>query len=275
MKVSIIATTFNRSLQMKRGLSSILNQDDLPKDLELILINDGSSDETDSIVSNFIAPLAKDKRVDFKYIHLNYSEHRISCIPKNIGIKHADGEIIIFSESENLHVNNTIKQLIDKIQEHPNQTPIVTQYWSMGKRIWEKLSEDNFLYPARILSHPYAMLVNGNMQNTKAPDADFAITGSLNCFTGALFLAKKEWIEAIGGFDESMTGHGWEDWDILHRLNKYGKGVLYCNDIIAIHQWHEKNYPYNTDTTAKANGKMSEQREGYQANIGKEWGKLD
>lgn len=276
MKISIITTTFNRSLQLKRGLMTILRQENLPSDLEIIIVDDGSKDDTQSVVAYLKDEAMRiNPNIEIKYIYLDHPEARISCIAKNIAIKIATGDIIIFTESENLHIDNTINQLIKKLEENPNRTPVVTQYWSMGKRIWEKLTDDEFKYPARLLSHPYAMLVQGDMQNTNAPDADFAITGSLNCFTGALFITKKEYLLEIGGFDESMTGHGFEDWDLLHRLNTYGKGVLYCNDIIAIHQYHTKDYPYNIYDAAERNRKISEDRTKrgeYRANTGKNWG---
>lgn len=275
MKVSIVATTFNRSVQMRRGLVSILNQDNLPEELEIVLVDDGSVDDTKEIVDTILVPLAQEKQVNFKYVYLDHPEHRISSIPRNVGIKNAEGEVIIFTESEMLHVGDTVAQILKKMEEEPARTPVATQIWSMGRRIWEKISEEDYRYPSRIINHRYAMLVEGNMQNTKAPDADFGITGSNNCFTGAYFAVRKQWLMDLGGFDETFEGHGWDDWDLLHRLNVYGKGVLYCNDIIVIHQWHEKNYPYNTIDAGKRNGTLSEAnlKKGLIiANKGKDWG---
>lgn len=273
MRVSLVTVTYNRAEQLKKGITTVLNQAILPD--ELVIIDDGSTDNTKE-VCEAIKKVCADKNIDFVYTWINHPEPRISCIPRNVGIKEASGDIIIFTESEALHVGNTIEQLLAKYNDNPNCVPLATQVWSMGRRIWEKLSDEEFATPARIISHPYAQLVNGNMQNTNAPDADFGITGSLDCYVGILFLVTKEDLLTIRGFDESFEGHGWDDWDLLHRLETLGREVIKCNDIAVIHQWHEKNYPYNIYDAAEKNGKISEARtkkKEFRANIGRRWGK--
>lgn len=279
MKISLVTATFNRSLQLKRGLMSILAQDNLPPDMEIIVVDDGSVDDTKAVI-DYLRSEA-DKKYPFltiKYIYLHHPEHRISSIPRNVGIKQASGDIIIFTESECLHIGNTINQILQKMIDYPNNTPVATQIWSMGQNIYKKLDEESFKYPARILSHPYAQLTDSaNMDNKKAPNADFAITGSINCVTGCFFACQKQWLEDIGGFDEEFEGHGWDDWDLFNRLAKYDKGIIHCDDIVVIHQWHEKNYPYNIYEAAEKNGARSAQRitQGeFVANKDKEWGQI-
>lgn len=270
MKISLVAPTWNRSEQLKRGILTVINQEKTVN--EIVIVDDGSTDDTKD-VCNFLQEKANEKKIDFKYIYLDHPEARISSIPKNIGFKASTGDIVLFTESEMLHVGNTVTQAIEVILR--DHTPLATQIWTMGERIYKKLPDYFYTKPQLILGHEYAMLVSGNMQNTKAPDSDFGITGSVNCYAGCFWGVKREWLEDLGGFDEDMEGHGFEDWDILHRLDLYGKPVEQRNDIIVIHQWHTKNYPYNIYNMAEKNGKVSEERikQGeYRANIGKEWG---
>lgn len=275
MKVSIITATFNRAQQMKSGLKTILSQD-LPGETELIVVDDGSTDNTREMCAD-IAEIARTKHVGFKYIYLDHPEPRISCIPHNVGAKEAKGDILIFTESECLHIGNTIQQLLDKVDD--KTVPLATQIWTMGERIWKQLFdvEEQFKpeYMGFLLKHPYAMLTDAeHPNNTKAPDSDWGITGSLNCYAGCLFAVKKENFLAVGGYDESFEGFGWDDWDLLHRLELYGGRVEQCNDIIVIHQWHEKNYPYNIYDCAEKNGKISEanvKAGKYKVNDGEDW----
>lgn len=276
MRVSLVTATYNRAQQLRRGIFSVLRQEGRLPD-EIIVVDDGSKDKGKTVGAvNQIKRLCKAKGVDFKYIYLNYPEARISCIPRNIGFKQSTGDIVIFTESECLHIGNTIEQLLKKMEENPDRTPVATQVWTMGKLIYEGVNHDHFAHPEKLLEHPYAFLTDSaNMENFKAPNSDLAITGSINCLTGCLFAVRREWMEDIGGFDESFEGHGWDDFDLFNRLALYGKGVLNCNDIIVIHQYHDKNYPYNIYHAAEKNSKTSEARTRsgeYRANIGKEWG---
>lgn len=276
MKVSVVVTTFNRSLQLRRGISTLLNQP-TKVPYEIIIVDDGSQDDTKMMV-RALTEVGKSKGVEVKYIYLDYPQHRISCYPKNVGIRQADGNVLVFCESELLHVNRTLDQLVGKLEEFPASIPVVTQIWTMGELIYKALSEEDFRDPQRILHHRHAQLTtSSNMNNTNAPNADWGITGSKNCVTGAFFACWKKDMVEIGGWDESFEGFGFDDFDLFMRFGLYGRPLLHCNDIIIVHQWHEKNYPYDIHVAATRNGKIAEARihaGEYRANIGKEWGKL-
>lgn len=263
-KISIVIVTYNREKLLRRGLLTIINQSVLPN--EIIVIDDGSVDNTmkafldiknwridkyDRIAGDFI---------HFNYIHLSHPEPRISCIPRNIGWKSATSDIIIFTEPEALHVGNTIDKLLQAMEKHPDNTILASQVWTTQKLISEQLTDDYYSNPEKILEHPYAQLTtSSNLENTKAPNSDWAITGELNCNAGVLFATRKEWLEKIGGFDESFIGHGWDDLDLFNRLAMIGHGVLKDPTIAVIHQYHDKSfYNYNIYEAAEHNGKISE-----------------
>ncbi len=270
MRISLVTVTYNRADLLFRGLRTVINQEVVPD--EIVIVDDGSSDNTKDKIDE-LKLMATKKKIDWTYVYLNHPEPRISCIPRNVGIKKSTGDVIIFTEPEALHVGNTIEQLLTKYQENPGSVILASQIWSMGRRIQEKLDDENFIYPARIISHQYAMLVDGNMQNTNAPDSDFGITGELNCNAGVLFMVSRRGLDRVRGFDESFEGHGFDDFDLFKRLGDAGYPLIKCSDIIAIHQYHDKSfYPYNTIDAGVKNGKISEAREGYEANIGKDWG---
>lgn len=270
--ISVITCTFNRSLQMKRGLLSLLRGSLKPD--QLIIVDDGSTDNTKQVAEEIMLDPAS-KGVVVEYLYLNHPEHRISCIAHNVGIKQARGDILVFTEPENLHLHDNLKKLVGHLEEDKT-TAVATQIWTIQEKIYHKLNEDNFLRPETLLTHQYAQLTdNTNLQNMKAPDSDWAITGSNNCVTGCFYALKKEWMMDIGGYDEEFTGHGWDDFDIFERLNVYGKGPKYHNNITVFHQWHKKEYPYNIYDHAEANGKRSAERTKrgeYKANVGKNWG---
>lgn len=271
MTVSVISTPFNRRVQLRRGLSSLARQAFHPD--EIIIVDDGSTDGTNEEVDGLKQAFP---HLNWRYIRLDHSEHRISCIPRNIGIQQATGDTIVFTEAETLHVGETLKAVVDACV--PGQTfSVATQVWSLGPEIYHRLNEGYFLDPMRVITHPYAMIVSGNMQNTNAPNSDWGITGSLNCWAGCLVAVAKSDLLDIGGFDEEFTGFGWDDFDVYARLEAKGMTRVALNETPVIHLWHLKNYPYNIYEHSDRNGTRSVGRlksGEYRANIGREWGKL-
>lgn len=291
MKVSIISTAWNRALQAKRGIITLINQE-VPPD-QIILVDDGSVDKGHTQeVGRHLGELCKAKGIEFEYIYLNHPAARVSSVPRNIGLRHAKHEIVIFTEPEALHVGNTVKQMKERVEKDPMKIYVATQLWTMGQTIWNKLTEDEFLHPEKILLHPYAQLTDAqHTQNLKAPDSDWAITGSMNCFAGIMIGTLREHVIACRGFDEDFKNYGWDDWDMIKRVSlyldikktglkeyNYNANSENCNDIICIHQWHTKNYPYNIYESAEENGKKSAYRvevlKEYRANIDNDnWGR--
>ncbi len=89
-KVSLIMPVYNVEKYIENTLNSIIQQ--TLKDIEVIIVDDGSSDQSISIVENFI------KRYDhFKFIK---QENKGPSAARNIGLKEAKGEYIAFIDSD-------------------------------------------------------------------------------------------------------------------------------------------------------------------------------
>lgn len=86
-KVSIIIPTYNRASFISESIISVLNQSF--DDLEIIIIDDGSIDNTSEIINKF-----SDKRI--KYF---YQSNRGIGAARNEGIRKAQGEYIAFQDS--------------------------------------------------------------------------------------------------------------------------------------------------------------------------------
>ena len=87
-KISIIVPVYNTSKYLNKCINSLLNQ--TLEDIEIILINDGSTDESDSIIKKY-----KDKRI--KYIH---KKNEGIGKTRNLGIEIASGEYLSFIDSD-------------------------------------------------------------------------------------------------------------------------------------------------------------------------------
>lgn len=101
-KLSIIVPVYNRETTIKRCLDSIVNQ--LNKDIELIVINDGSTDNTDEIIKEYI----KNNSTNIQY----YTKQNAGIAhTRNFGIENANGKYIIFVDSDDYIDKDLIKVL--------------------------------------------------------------------------------------------------------------------------------------------------------------------
>ena len=88
--ISVIMPTYNRANVIGRAIDSVLNQ--TYRDIELIIIDDGSTDNTMSVVSAY-----KDKRIRYFY----YADNRGQSHARNFGLDVAVGEYVAFLDSDN------------------------------------------------------------------------------------------------------------------------------------------------------------------------------
>lgn len=133
-KISIIIPVYNVENYVDKCIDSVLSQ--TYKDLELILVDDGSSDNSGKICDEYAL---KDNRI--KVIH---KENGGLSSARNAGIDVAKGEYITFIDSDDVLLNNDIYNKIIKIFNNDNSIDIV-QYDVIHK--WKSTEEYKRKYP--------------------------------------------------------------------------------------------------------------------------------
>jgi glycosyltransferase involved in cell wall biosynthesis len=103
---SIIMPTYNRAYLIPKAIESVLNQ--TFDSWELIIVDDGSRDNTKEIVSSY-----KDGRII--YIYQDNAERSTA---RNNGINHASGKFICFLDSDDYYLNNHLLGLYQLIQKY-------------------------------------------------------------------------------------------------------------------------------------------------------------
>jgi glycosyltransferase involved in cell wall biosynthesis len=98
MKFSIVMPTFNRDYVIPRALGTLLSQD--YENWELIIVDDGSTDETSSVVETYL----EDKRIKY----LKYKENKGVNYARNMAIENATGDIITFLDSDDQFLSYTL-----------------------------------------------------------------------------------------------------------------------------------------------------------------------
>ena len=183
--ISIIVPIYNAEKYLNKCIDSIINQS--KKELEIILINDGSTDNSETIIKKY-----NDKRI-------KYFKNKNQGIGKtrNFGIEKATGKYIMFLDSDDFLELNACEKMFEKAEKDKLDIVICDyyRYFDNGKKEEVKLPnfknsslKDN---PNIICEHlsPWAkiyktdLLKNNNIkfvENLKYEDAPFVIE-ALDC----------------------------------------------------------------------------------------------
>ena len=103
---SIIIPTYNRADFIEKTINSVLNQ--THKDFEIIVVDDGSTDNTREIVTDI-----KDER-----IHYYKKENEERAVARNFGARKAKGEYVNFLDSDDVALNNHLSTAFEFIENH-------------------------------------------------------------------------------------------------------------------------------------------------------------
>lgn len=190
-RVSVIIPTYNRARLVAESVQSVLDQ--TYRDFELIIVDDGSKDNTKEVIDSF-----KDPRV--RYI---YQENRGVSAAVNAGIKIATGEYIAFLASDDLWLPGNLEPKVKRLDSHPDIALVCSDAYvfddSTGEiiaRFWHDY--DPFFNLEEAIKDPLRQML------------------SWGCFIpGQTSVVRRHVFDVVGYFDESLQV---EDWDMLVRI---------------------------------------------------------
>ena len=118
--VSVIIPTYNRAYILPKAIESVLNQ--TFKDLELIVVDDGSTDETPYLITQY--PLIYVKKLRKGVAHA-----------RNTGIVKAKGDFIAFLDSDDIFVSDKIEKQLEFFEKNPDYKIVQTdEIWYKGNK---------------------------------------------------------------------------------------------------------------------------------------------
>lgn len=134
--ISVIVPTYNRADLISETIESILNQ--TYKNFELIIVDDGSTDNTEEVIRKF-----KDSRI--KYIKTdNWGG---PARPRNIGIKKAKGEYIAFCDDDDIWLPEKLEKQIRVFQISNETAMLYTRFKTIeGDVISNRIFPENGKY---------------------------------------------------------------------------------------------------------------------------------
>jgi glycosyltransferase involved in cell wall biosynthesis len=208
--VSILMPVYNTEKYLRGAINSVLNQ--TFTDFEFIIINDGSTDNSDNIIKSYT-----DKRI--RYINQNNQGVARSL---NNGLVAAKGKYIWRHDSDDICLTNQLEKQIKFLEKHNNICAVSTQIAFMtnrGKIAMKYRQPKNQFYN----NHEF-ILVKKEHFNPYSP------------ITHATVLMQKDLVLQIGGYrTEFLTSEDYDLW--LRLLEKSSIAVLnFCSYFVRLNK---------------------------------------
>lgn len=224
MNCSVVIPTYNRANTLKQCLEYLQKQQS--RNFEVIVIDDGSTDETKQVV----AEVAKTSWLD---LHYHYQKNKKQGSARNLGIQKAKNEIILFLGDDIL----ALPHLIENHLEIHNLFPYAN-IGVLGHTTWSPFSDVNeymlflewsgwqFNYPQIEKLKPFKKFEEYKECQQKGK---FLPPSKQHFFFYTSNLSLKKELLLKENFDEKFQAYGWEDVELGQRLTQKENLHLFYN----------------------------------------------
>ncbi|MCA9388845.1 glycosyltransferase [Candidatus Berkelbacteria bacterium] len=185
MQISVIIPVFNSAETIAKALESVVKQTMQPA--EIIVVDDGSTDQTARIVKSFQAKIP---------IRYHYQSNKRQAAARNLGASQAKGDWLAFLDSDDIWLPNKLAVQLEQLKKYPELDGVIGNY-----KIIEDGQSKKFV-PDII----------------KGENFSPAVLLTANFFWLPVVLIKKSTFVKLNGFDESFRNA--EDIDLGFRFCK-------------------------------------------------------
>jgi hypothetical protein len=200
-RVSIIVPAYNQARFLGSAIRSALDQTD--RDLEVIVVDDGSTDDTREVACGF-----SDTRV--RYVR---QENRGLSAARNTGIRHAHGAFLTYLDSDDQFLPEKLEILLGAFERRPE----------LGFVAGEAILVDEEGQP---LGERFA-------RGVPEEPTEWLLGNPLH--VGSV-LIRREWQDRMGAFDEALRSY--EDWDMWLRLARANCPMSFEPRAVSLYRFH-------------------------------------
>jgi glycosyltransferase involved in cell wall biosynthesis len=205
--VSVVMPTWDRAALLPRAIHSVLGQT-MP-DLELLVVDDGSTDGTDEVLATVADPRLRAVR----------TEHRGQAAARNTALAAATGELVAYLDTDNLWSPQFLEVMTDELGEGD-----VAAYCGRHLLLLDGPLDDARVLARRVHSPGYnpAALLRGNSIDLNV-------------------LLHRRWlVDEVGGFDEQL--HRLVDWDLVVRIVlRHPFAVRHVDQVLCDYHYYQRN----------------------------------
>lgn len=222
--VSVIIPTYNRARNLEHCLNALTTQ--THSAFEVIICDDGSTDQTPEVVQRF------SDRLNLRYRWQEDLGFR-AAEARNMGIRLSRGKYLVFLDSDIVVPPTFVAAHQQALEAHPNVA--VNSYIY---RMQAEIDEDLGLPPATYIPKHRDILKPDSRDRYQLFERHEPIEETYFLDSNALSMRRKD-MERVGFFDSAFVGWGHEDTELGYRLASHGMSlVLIQEGATAYHQYH-------------------------------------
>ncbi len=232
IKLSVIILSYNTKDITRECIETLYRSlNSYPSlESEIILIDNASVDGSQDMIKELKSTL-QSKNVDYSYIFNQHNEG----FPKgnNAGIVNANGEYVLFLNSDVIVGDINWPELLSYLDKHTDVSALTVKV-QLPKGGIDPASHrgfptvwNSFCYYSKLEAITrHIPVLNTWFGGYHMTEKNLSEIHEVDAISGAFFLARKEVVDELGGFDETFFMYG-EDIDLAFRMKEKGNKVLY------------------------------------------------
>ena len=213
-KISVVIPIYNNETLIHRTLMSIENQSFDFKNIEVLMVNDASTDNTAKVINEYV-----DKYSNFKAVHIKRGTGSAGT-PRNLGLSLASADYVMFIDHDDFFEINALEKLYGTITNHDCDFVYGTYALIDGEK------PIKFIYPSE--KHGFFKNLDDNPRSITTPPSIWT-----KIFKREFLLKNKIFFPTILG----------EDAIFVSKALRYANGVYYLwDDIICYYNLNENSF---------------------------------
>ena len=212
-RVSVVCPSYNATRTIPATIRSVLGQ--TFEDFELIVVDDGSADETPEVVSGFAR---EDERVK-----LVVQENTGTAGARNRGIAEARGEMVSIIDNDDLWLPRYLERVTGALDAAPFAGLCHTDGWILDDVTGEVHRKTAIEWPP-----PRPATMHADRLRAELLRGNFIMASTVTMTKAA--------IEAAGPFNTSPIIRGSDDWDLWLRIAEAGFGAVRPAGVLAVYR---------------------------------------
>tara|TARA_B110000003_G_scaffold276536_1_gene323679 strand:- start:5983 stop:6861 length:879 start_codon:yes stop_codon:yes gene_type:complete len=196
--ISVLMPVYNGEKHLKEAIDSILNQ--TFRDFEFIIVNDGSTDNTKSIIDSY----------DDKRIICVEQENKGLAKSLNIGASHCKGEYIARMDADDISISSRLMDQYLFLKSHPNISVLSSAFSYIN---------ENGKYLGRTFPITYPFLIKKKLLNS----------GCIVCHPSVM-IRRKDFFD-VGAYTEIM-GNRFVDYHLWVKFLKKGYSIKNSSEVL-------------------------------------------